>query len=145
MKYHIPRENNILSCIYFTSFVLQREKLYYFQLRDQRNGNQPSKLKERVLLYELLWPVYETERQRWNSGKCSAHYFCHLTNICLAIARSQIHYTLRTRIKPVRWLTATDSFTRVVGLLLAFRKLIYSVIMPQIEKLRTVISCRKRQ
>ena len=46
MKCHIPRENNILSCIYFTSFVLQIEKLYYFKLRDQRNGN--NRVKERV-------------------------------------------------------------------------------------------------
>ena len=30
IKCHIPRENNILSCIYFTSFVLQIEKLYDF-------------------------------------------------------------------------------------------------------------------
>ena len=30
LKCHIPRENNILSCIYFTSFILQIEKLYDF-------------------------------------------------------------------------------------------------------------------
>ena len=46
MKCRIPRENNILCCIYFTSFVLQIEKLFIFN--SVTNAVETNRVKERV-------------------------------------------------------------------------------------------------
>ena len=50
MKCHIPRENNILSCIYFTSFVLQIEKLFII-FNSATNAMETNRVKERVDFY----------------------------------------------------------------------------------------------
>ena len=47
MKCRIPRENNILSCIYFTSFVLQIEKLFTI-FNSATNALETNRVKERV-------------------------------------------------------------------------------------------------
>ena len=47
MKCHIPRENNILSCIYFTSFVLKIQKLFTI-FNSATNAMETNRVKERV-------------------------------------------------------------------------------------------------
>ena len=47
MKCRIPRENNILSYIYFTSFVLQIEKLFTI-FNSATNALETNRVKERV-------------------------------------------------------------------------------------------------
>ena len=47
MKCHIPRENNILSCIYFSSFVLQIKKLFII-FNCATNAMETNRVKERV-------------------------------------------------------------------------------------------------
>ena len=47
MKCHTTRENNILSCIYFTSFVLQIEKLFLI-FNSATNEMETNRVKERV-------------------------------------------------------------------------------------------------
>ena len=47
MKCHIPRENNILSYIYFTSFVLKIEKLFIV-FSSAANAVEINRVKERV-------------------------------------------------------------------------------------------------
>ena len=47
MKCHIPRENNILSCIYFTSFVLRIEKLFII-FNSVTNAVETNRVKECV-------------------------------------------------------------------------------------------------
>jgi len=47
MKCHIPRENNIISCIYFNSFFLQVEKLFII-FNCATNAMETNRVKERI-------------------------------------------------------------------------------------------------
>ena len=72
----------ILSCIYFTSIVLQKEKkLLSWDLRPTRGVHKTSRVKERVFNMSCFDRFNETEPLWWNKSKCSAHFFSYLTTL----------------------------------------------------------------
>ena len=72
----------ILSCIYFTSIVLQKEtKLLSWNPRPTRGVHKTNRVKERVFNMSCFDRFNETEPLWWNKSKCSAHFFSYLTTL----------------------------------------------------------------
>ena len=61
MKCRIPRENNILSCIYFTSYVLQIEKLFTI-FNSATNALETNRVKERVFYMSCYYRFTKLKR-----------------------------------------------------------------------------------
>ena len=99
--------------------------------------------------YHGMFFCREKVNQTWKiastSPKCSFFLSKYLPRFSLMFQLGIYNYSDSHFTHQTVWLTTTDSFTRVVDIQLAFRQLIDAIIMPRVEKLITVSTCRKRQ